>query len=172
MPVLKYRPDESSSWQTVGTTVDGYSKEETDVLLQKKADKLTTLQMDGVDRNVEVSSAGWHRLIEFRNYIQSAILHIKHQYYSQGPCDMLVYVSCQDKYAVHILSATSYLNNVITIDDLRLVSNSTTGKYYLDIHYKINAVNGIGVDIIGTTAQAVGDVDITRMNLESVDTLP
>ena len=37
MPVLKYRPDESSSWQTVGITADGYSKKETDTLLQNKA---------------------------------------------------------------------------------------------------------------------------------------
>ena len=38
MPVLKYRPDESSSWQTVGITADGYTKEETDTLLANKAD--------------------------------------------------------------------------------------------------------------------------------------
>lgn len=36
MPVLKYRPDVSSPWQIVGTTVDGYSKEETDMLLSNK----------------------------------------------------------------------------------------------------------------------------------------
>ena len=100
------------------------------------------------------------------------MLFRSHQYYSSGPCDMLVYVSCYDNYAVHILSATSYLNNVITIDDLRLVSNSTTRKYYLDIHYKFNSINGIGVDIIGTTAQVDWLVDSTRMNLEPVDTLP
>lgn len=37
MPVLKYRPGESSSWQTVGITADGYTKEETNTLLAGKA---------------------------------------------------------------------------------------------------------------------------------------
>ena len=36
-PVLKYRPNESSSWQIVGIIADGYSKEETDALLVNKA---------------------------------------------------------------------------------------------------------------------------------------
>lgn len=41
MPVLKYRPDESSSWQVVGITADGYTKEETDTLLATKASLAT-----------------------------------------------------------------------------------------------------------------------------------
>lgn len=52
MPVLKYRPDESSSWQTVGITVDGYTKEETDTLLQNKATILTS------GLNIYVSTSG------------------------------------------------------------------------------------------------------------------
>ena len=51
MPVLKYRPDESSSWQTVGITADGYSKEETDTLLQNKVnnDRPTMLSFPLLD---------------------------------------------------------------------------------------------------------------------------
>ena len=67
MPVLKYRPDESSSWQTVGITADGYTKAETDTLLANKAPSGfglgTTIPTVVVTTAAEVdmlSKTGWY----------------------------------------------------------------------------------------------------------------